>query len=60
MTKVKVKLLRPLNGAEIGSEAEYDQADATRLASSGAVEILGGGGKPGGAPKGGNRKRKGS
>ena len=43
MTQVKVKLLRPLNGAEVGSEAEYDKADADRLASTGAVKILGGG-----------------
>lgn len=41
MAKVKVKLLRPLNGAEIGSSAEYDQADADRLAELGAVEIVG-------------------
>ena len=38
--KVKVKLLRPLNGAEIGGCAEYDAADAQRLAERGAVEIV--------------------
>jgi hypothetical protein len=40
MATVKVKLLRPLNGEDIGTEAEYDQADAKRLEASGAVKIL--------------------
>lgn len=40
MAKVNVKLLRPLNGAAIGSTAEYDEADAARLAGLGAVEIV--------------------
>lgn len=40
-TRVKVELLRPLNGEEIGATAEYDQADADRLAATGAVKILG-------------------
>lgn len=40
MAKVKVKLLRPLNGQEIGATVEYDQADADRLAELGAVEII--------------------
>ncbi len=82
MADVKVKLLRPLNGQAIGSEAHYSKADAERLEASGAVKIVGkaepapenkalsaapenkaatfdhdGDGKPGGAPKGGNRKR---
>lgn len=43
MPNVKVKLLKPLNGQDIGSEAEYDKADADRLAATGAVKILGGG-----------------
>lgn len=38
--KVKVELLRPLNGAEIGAHAEYDAADAERLAQTGAVKII--------------------
>lgn len=40
MAKVKVRLLKPLNGAEIGSEAEYSQQDVQRLVSLGAVEII--------------------
>lgn len=36
--KVKATLLRPLNGAEVGSEAEYDRADFNRLESYGAVK----------------------
>lgn len=41
MAKVRVKLLRPVMNREIGSEVEYDKADAERLAGYGAVEILG-------------------
>jgi hypothetical protein len=41
MANVKVKLLRPLNGEEIGSEKTYEKSDAERLAGYGAVEILG-------------------
>jgi hypothetical protein len=37
---VKVKLLRPLNGADVGTTATYSEADAKRLASTGAVEII--------------------
>lgn len=40
MAKVKVRLLKPLNGAEIGSEAEYSRQDVQRLVSLGAVEII--------------------
>lgn len=40
MANVKVKLLRPLNGQEIGTVSEYDQANADRLAECGSVEIL--------------------
>lgn len=40
MAKVKVRLLKPLNGAEIGSEAEYNQQDVDRLVKLGAVEIV--------------------
>lgn len=40
MAKVKVKLLRPLNGREIGETAEYDSADAKRLAARGVVQIV--------------------
>ena len=36
--KIKAILLKPLNGAEIGSEAEYDKADFDRLAARGAVK----------------------
>ena len=41
MAKFKVKLLRPLNSQPVGSEAEYEKADAERLAGYGAVEIIG-------------------
>lgn len=40
MANVKVKLLRPLNGQDIGTVVEYEQADADRLAESGAVQIV--------------------
>jgi hypothetical protein len=40
MAKVKVRLLKPLNGREIGSEVEYDQAHIKRLVGLGAVEVL--------------------
>jgi hypothetical protein len=39
--KVKVKLLRPLNGLEVGSTAEYHKADAKRLEARGAVKVIG-------------------
>lgn len=38
MAKVKVILLKPLDGAAIGSEAEYDQVDFDRLVERGAVK----------------------
>lgn len=41
MTMFRVKLLRPLLNRPVGSEAEYEKADAERLAGYGAVEILG-------------------
>lgn len=41
MPQMKVKFLRPLNGDPVGTEGEYSEADAKRLAASGAVEILG-------------------
>lgn len=41
MAEVTVRLLRPLNGDEIGSERQYDQADAEELRDLGAVEIIG-------------------
>ena len=37
MNKVLVELLRPLNGAAIGSQALYAEADAARLERKGAV-----------------------
>lgn len=40
MSDVKVKLLRPLNGQEVGTEAEYSEADAKRLEACGAVRIV--------------------
>lgn len=40
MAKLKVRLLKPLNGYEIGSEAEYDEKDAKRLIGLGAVELV--------------------
>lgn len=36
----KVKLLRPLDGKEVGSVAEYPDIDAKRLEKRGAVEIV--------------------
>jgi hypothetical protein len=41
MAKVMVRLLKPLNGAEIGSEVEYSEADLARLERLGAVERIG-------------------
>lgn len=40
MAKLKVRLLKPLNGRLIGSEAEYDEKDAKRLTGLGAVELV--------------------
>jgi hypothetical protein len=37
----KVRLLRPLDGKQVGSFVEYPDADAKRLAARGAVEIVG-------------------
>lgn len=36
---VQVKLLRPLDGRNIGDTADYPEADAKRLAARGTVEI---------------------
>ena len=36
--KIKAILLKPLNGAEVGSDAEYSKADFDRLKSKGAVK----------------------
>ena len=41
MANVKVKLLRPLDGVEVGKTVEYPEADAKRLAEYGAVELVG-------------------
>lgn len=41
MSKLLVKLLRPLNNQEVGSEVVYDEADAKRLEGYGSVGILG-------------------
>lgn len=40
MAKVRVRLLKPLNGRAIGSEVEYDQAHIKRLVGLGAVQII--------------------
>jgi len=40
MANVKAKLIRPLNGQEIGAVVEYSQEDADRLAELGAIEIV--------------------
>lgn len=40
MAKITVRLLKPLNGAEIGSTAEYDERDVGRLEGLGAVERM--------------------
>lgn len=41
MPKMKVRLLRPLDGHEIGKVMAFDSADAERLSETGAVTILG-------------------
>lgn len=41
MANKKIKLLRPLDGLEIGSTMVVSQADATRLERRGAAEITG-------------------
>ncbi len=41
MPKVKVKLLRPLDGRKEGSVASFDAGEAAQLAGFGAVQILG-------------------
>lgn len=38
--KIKAVLLKPLNGAKIGSEAEYSAADFKRLEARGAVKKI--------------------
>lgn len=38
MAKVKAVLLKPLNGAKIGSEAEFEQVDFDRLVERNAVK----------------------
>lgn len=48
----KVKLLRPLDGKEIGSVVEYSDLDAKRLERRGAVEIV----KEKAAPASDNKK----
>lgn len=40
MANVKVRLLRPLNGQEIGTVVEYDQANADRLLETGSIELV--------------------
>jgi hypothetical protein len=58
MAKVKVRLLKPLNGAEIGSEAEYNQQDVDRLVKLGAVEIVSAKAKAKAAPRPKNKMEK--
>ena len=41
MQKVNAILLKPLDGARIGSEAEFDQVDFDRLVERGAVKAAG-------------------
>lgn len=41
MARVKVKLMRPLNGQAVGTVSEYDEGDAKRLEATGAVKITG-------------------
>lgn len=38
---IEVKLLRPLDGRDVGATAEYPHEDAHRLAGMGVVEIIG-------------------
>lgn len=40
MAMIRVRLLKPLNGREIGEEAEYLEADVARLEARGAVARL--------------------
>jgi hypothetical protein len=40
MGKVTVRLLKPLNGREIGTEVEYSEGDAKRLLGLGAVALI--------------------
>lgn len=58
MSKVKVKLLRPLLNREVGSEVEYDKADAERLEGYGAVQIIGPADKPASKAKGATPQNK--
>lgn len=41
MARVKVKLIRPLNGQDPGTIVTYEKVDADQLAALGAVQILG-------------------
>ena len=41
MESIKVKLLRPLDGLPIDSEAEYPANDAKRLEANGVVSFVG-------------------
>lgn len=40
MAKVSVRLLKPLNGREVGSVVEYDQSQIKRLVGLRAVEVI--------------------
>ncbi|WP_288016440.1 hypothetical protein [Microcystis phage Mae-JY04] len=40
MAKVSVRLLKPLNGREVGSVVEYDQSQIKRLVGLQAVEVI--------------------
>lgn len=40
MARVSVRLLKPLNGREIGSVVEYDQSQIKRLVGLRAVEVI--------------------
>jgi len=51
-----VKLLRPVDGKEVGSIAEYPDADAKRMEQRGAVEIVKGKPAEKAAPEPENKK----
>ncbi len=40
MSKVRVQLLKPLDGLEIGATTSFDAADVTRLVALGAVKRI--------------------
>lgn len=60
---IEVRLLRPLDGKEVGDIATYPEADAIRLKGRGAVEVVGAKAAPAAEnkmlPEGQNKARRG-